>query len=123
MIAADLVPTVSAAVAASGAPQAHAMSRTVRPHSDRVPVVVVGKVNPRFSTPFRGGDTRRRRGAMALGVVAGPAGRVNYYKIGRDPSWGPLGDALQGGPIMDHAADLYLRLFMAELRAHGFEAV
>ena len=122
LIAADLVPTVSKAVAASGAPQAHAMSKTVRPHSDRVPVVVVGKVNPKFGRhKFRGPDTRRRRGAMALGVVAGPAGHVNYYKVRRSPSWGHLGKAIRG-PIMRQGEIAYLKLYIGVLKAHGFKA-
>jgi hypothetical protein len=128
LIAQDMVPAVSAAVAASGAPQAHAMSKTVRPHSDRVPVVVVGKTNPKFSKPFRGGDTRRRRGAIALGVVAGPAGgkratRVheNYYRIPRNSSWGALGKAVRG-PILRQGEIAYLKLYVGVLKAHGFKA-
>lgn len=128
MIAADMAPLVADAVARSGAPQAQAMAKTVRPHSDRVPVVVVGKTNPRFRTRFRGGNTRRRRGAMALGVVSGPAGgkrstqaHENYYRIPRDRSWGPLGDAVRG-PILRDAEIAYLRLYVGVLKAHGFKA-
>jgi hypothetical protein len=120
-IANDMIPAVQAGVRASRAPQAAAMAATVRPHSDRVPVVVVGKVNPKFSTKFRGGDTKRRRGAIALGVVSGPAGKVNYYKIPRDRSWGPLGDAI-AGPIMRDAEIAYLRLYIATLKHHGLDA-
>jgi len=128
LIATDIAPLVSAAVAKSGAHQARNMAATVRVHSDRVPVVAVGKVNPRFSTPFRGGDTRRRRGSLALGVVAGPLGgkrststHENYYGIRRDSSWGTLGRALQG-TIMREAEIAYLRLFIAAMKAHGFDA-
>lgn len=121
-IADDLVPAVADGVRRSRAPQAAAMAGTVRAHSDRVPVVVVGKTNPKFArSKFRGGDTRRRRGAIALGVVSGPAGHVNYYKIGRDRSWGPLGDAIRG-PIMRDAEIAYLRLYIATLKHHGFDA-
>jgi hypothetical protein len=128
LIAQDIAPHVSAGVRASGAHQASNMAATVRVHPDRVPVVAVGKVNPRFSTPFRGGNTRRRRGAMSLGVVAGPAGghrstsaHENYYGIRRDSSWGSLGRALQGR-IMTEAETAYLKLFIAALRAHGLDA-
>lgn len=122
LIAADMVPMVAHAVARSPAPQAAAMSKTVRPHSDRVPVVVVGKTNPRFSTKFKGGNTRRRRGALALGVVSGPAGPVNYYAPQRrDPSWGALGDAI-AGPILREAEVAYLKLYIGVLKAHGFKA-
>lgn len=129
LIANDLVPAVAAAVAQSGAPQAAAMARTVRPHSDRVPVVVVGKTNPSFRSGFgRRGNSRARRGQLALGVVAGPAGgrratrpSENYYRIGRDRSWGPLGRALHG-PILRDAEIAYLRLYIATLKAHGLDA-
>lgn len=130
LIAADIAPRVAKAVAASGAPQAAAMSKTVRPHSDRVPVVVVGKTNPRFRSGFarRGSDSRRRRGALALGVVSGPAGgkrstraNENYYRIRRDPSWGPLGAAL-AGPILADVEVAYLKLYIGVLKAHGLDA-
>lgn len=129
LIASDIAPEVARAVRASPAPQSAAMSKTVRVHSDRVPVVAVGKVNPRFSHPFRGGNTRRRRGALALGVVSGPAGgkrstkaHENYYRPqGVDPSWGRLGDAISG-PILRHAEVAYLKLYIATLKAHGLDA-
>jgi hypothetical protein len=111
-IARDLTPHVAAAVRKSPAPQASAVAATVRPHSDRVPVVVVGNVNPRFRS----------------GVVYGPLGgrrdtraHENYYKIGRDGGGGHLGRALaESGAIFEVAADLYLRAFLATMRAHGF---
>jgi hypothetical protein len=129
LIAQDLVPHVEAGVRRSRAPQAPAMARTVRVHSDRVPVVVVGKVNPRFhGSRFRGGNTRSRRGAMALGVVSGPAGGrrdtqadENYYQIPRSGGWGPLGAALRG-PILRQGATAYLRAYVSILKAHGFDA-
>ena len=96
---------------------------------DRVPVVVVGKVNPRFkSGGLRGGDSRRRRGALALGVVSGPAGgkrstkaAENYYHVPRTTNWGHLGDAIHG-PIMRDAELAYLHLYVDVLTAHGFAA-
>lgn len=131
-IASDLLPVVAAGVRASHAPQAEAMAKTVRVHSDRVPVVVVGKVNPRFkSAKFQrgGSDSKRRRGAMALGVVSGPAGgkrstktSENYYRPqGVDTSWGALGNAIHG-PILRQAEVAYLRLYIATLKAHGLDA-
>ena len=130
LIANDMVPLVAAAVRRSPAPQAQAMAGTVRAHSDRVPVVVVGKTNPRFSTRFTrsGSSSKARRGSLARGVVSGPAGgkrstsaNENYYRIGRDPSWGALGAALRG-PILRDAEIAYLRLYIATLKAHGFNA-
>jgi len=130
LIAQDMLPQVRAAVAASGAHQARQLAATARVHSDRVPVVVVGKVNPKFASGFtrRGSDSKRRRGALALGVVAGPKGgqrrtsaHENYYGIPRRPDWGSVGRALHG-PIMRKGEIAYLRFFMATLRAHGFDA-
>lgn len=129
LIAKDLVPVVSDAVARSGAPQAAAMASTVRAHSDRVPVVVIGKTNPRGVRQRPGGKpVKRRRGAMAHGVVYGPKGgradtpaMENYYRIPRDNTGGHVGRALaEGGPIFDQACDLYLRMFAAAMRRHGF---
>lgn len=129
VIATGMLPTVRSAVTKSRAPQAKAMANTVRVHSDRVPVVVVGKVNPRFAgSKFRGGNTKRRRGAMALGVVSGPLGgrrdttaHENYYRISRDRSWGPLGQAIRG-PVTRDAETAYLKAYIAILKAHGFDA-
>lgn len=129
-IAQSMVPLVSAAVARSAAPQADKMAATVRVHSDRVPVVVVGKVNPRFSSGFtrRGSDSRKRRGALARGVVMGPLGgrrdtrtHENYYRIHRDPSWGVLGQAVTG-PILTKVEVEYLKAYLKVLTAHGFNA-
>ena len=132
-IATDLAPLISSAVARSNAPQAAAMAATVRVHSDRVPVVVVGKTNPRFASGFghkgeSAGSRKLRRGSLAHGVVYGPLGgrsstaaAENYYRIARDPGGGPLGQALrESGPIFKQAADLYCRIYLAVLRAHGW---
>lgn len=134
LIAADLAPLVADRIRESGAPQAAAMAATVRTHSDRVPVVVVGKVNPRFASGFghRGESAaarKQRRGSLARGVVSGGAGGKrgtpadeNYYRIPRDTSWGALGKALRdGGIITEQGEQLYIRYFLAALRAHGFD--
>lgn len=125
LIANDIRPLVEDGVRASNAPQADAMAKTVRVHSDRVPVLVVGKVNPRFATGFRRGgaaDSRRRRGQLAAGVVKGPAGPVNYYKIPRSESWGALGRALRSsGRIMSEAEQAYQKFYMATLKRYGFK--
>lgn len=133
-----LLPLVKEAVAASPAPQAAVMAATVRVHSDRVPVVVVGKVNPRFQTGWRrgrgGGDgsaaaSKRRRGSLARGVLMGPLGgrrdtpvAENYYRIGRDPSGGTLGRALaDGGRIAEAGTTRYLAEYVRILKSAGFE--
>ena len=136
LIAADIAPLVADAVRASPAPQAAAMAATVRPHSDRVPVVVVGKVNPRFNSGFghkgeSAAQRRMRRGSLARGVVAGPLGgrrdtpaHENYYRIPRSASWGELGRRLRsGGIITQTGADLYLRGYLSILKAHGFDVL
>ena len=130
LIASDMLPEVKRAVAASAAPQAAKMAATTRVHSDRVPVLVVGKVNPKLSGFKRGGASKRHRGSLALGVVAGPAGgkrstkvNENFYRIPRDPSWGRLGDALSsGGTIIRDAEVAYLRYFIATLKSAGMDA-
>lgn len=138
-IAGTLVPTVAQAVAASGAPQAGAVAATVRAHSDRVPVVVVGKTNPRLPGFTRRGprkdggpraDVKARRGQIAHGVVYGPLGgrrqtgaRENYYSIGRDTTGGPLGRALSdAGPAFDAACEEYLAAFLRVMHRHGWPA-
>jgi hypothetical protein len=133
LIARDLVPEVQKAVSASNAPQARAVAGTVRAHSDRVPVVVVGKTNPWGGKKWRRRDqsaaeAKARRGSIAHGVVYGPKGgrrdtgaQENYYRIGRDDSGGPLGRALRdGGQIWDQATEVYLKMFAAVMRRHGF---
>lgn len=130
LIAQDLVPHVEQAVRQSQAPQADAMAKTVRVHSDRVPVVVVGKVNPKFrGSRFtrKGSNRKQRRGALAHGVVYGPKGGKrdtrpdeNYYRIPRDDTGGALGRSARQGPIWDEATALYLRYFYAAARHHGF---
>jgi hypothetical protein len=106
-IAQTLVPVVAAAVAQSAAPQAAAVAATVRAHSDRVPVVVVGKTNPRGMRQRPGGrrDTQPHE---------------NYYRIGRDGSGGALGRSLASGPAFDLACEQYLRAFEAAALRHGF---
>ena len=134
LIAADLVPHVQDAVRQSGAPQADALAATVRVHSDRVPVVVVGKVNPKFTRSkfMRKGETAKsrklRRGSLAHGVVYGPKGGKrstlvdeNYYAPQRrDDSGGALGRSLKSGPLWDQATALYLCYFEAAARRRGF---
>jgi hypothetical protein len=106
------------------------MARTVRVKSDRVPVVSVGAVNPPIRGWRRGSaqDSKMRRGAMAHGVVYGPAGgkrdtlvKENYYRIPRDSSGGTLGKYLSdNGRIMRQAEEAYLKFYMATLKAHGW---
>lgn len=133
LIANDLKPLVEQGVKASQAPQAEAMSRTVRVKSDRVPVLSVGATNPPLRK-WRGRGTAQsnklRRGSMAHGVVYGPKGgkpetRVdeNYYRIPRNTDGGALGRALSdNGRIMREAEQAYARFYLATLKAHGWVA-
>lgn len=127
-----LLPLVVAAVQQSAAPQAAAMAATARVHSDRVPVVVVGKVNPRLTGWAHAGESaaqrKARRGSMAAGVLKGPLGgrrdtraAENYYRVPRSESGGPLGQALaEGGPILAAGERAYLTAYLAVLARHGF---
>lgn len=130
-IAQDMVPHVAAAVRAADAPQAAALATTVRAHSDRVPVVVVGKVNPWKGAKWRrrgqtAAESKLRRGALAHGVVYGPKGgkkstpaQENYYKIPRNSDGGAFRRALDGR-VMDKATEAYLAAYADVMRRHGF---
>lgn len=129
-IADEMVPHISLAVRLSPAPQAKAMSATVRSKPDRIPVVIIGRVNPKFSTRFTrsGSDSKKRRGSMAHGVVYGPAGgkrstptNENFYKIPRDESGGALGKTLKSGTVIRQAEIAYLEAFLEILADHGFD--
>lgn len=133
-IATEMRPEVEEAVRQSQAPQAQAMSATVRVHSDRVPVLAIGKVNPKFSNGKwrRQGqsakDSRLRRGAMAHGVVYGPKGgkrktapNENYYRISRSSTGGRVGAALESSGFMARVSEVYLREYTAALKRAGFK--
>jgi hypothetical protein len=130
-IATELRPEVVSAVRQSNAPQAWPMSETVRVVSDRVPVLSVGKVAPKFkSSTFRrpagGAPAKLRRGAMAHGVVYGTKGGRrkgggDYYQIPRDESGGALGRSMSRGRAMRKAQSAYLREYSIVLRRAGFE--
>lgn len=130
-----LLPAVVEAVSQGAAPQSRVMAQTARVVSDRVPVVALGRVNPKFSTRWtRKGETgperRRRRGSMARGVVVGPLGghrdtaaQENYYKVPRDPSGGPLGRAMrEGGALLEEGRKAYLAAYVHVLKRHGFDS-
>jgi hypothetical protein len=142
-IALDLEPEVTKAVEQSRAHQAKAVALTVRAKRDRVPVVVVGKVNPKFRSKQgrqpaftrrgKGADQhRKRRGAIAHGVVYGPKGGhlkadgskgrargANFYGIPRNESGGPVGRYLQDGPAFNAATTAYFEAYQRELRKAG----
>lgn len=128
-IAAEVRPEVVSAVRQSRAPQAFPMADTTRVKSDRIPVLSVGAVNPKFARhTFRrpSGSAKLRRGAMAHGVVYGTKGGRrkgggDYYKIGRDESGGALGKSLSGGRAMRKAKRAYLREYGKVLRRYGFD--
>jgi predicted dehydrogenase len=132
-IALDILPTIVDATGQTGAPQSAAMARTVRVHSDRVPVVVIGKVNPRFASGFRragssAAQSKMRRGALAHGVVYGPKGgkrstpaNENYYRKRRDETGGAVGRAMRSGPAVKTAQESYRREYYAILRRYGFK--
>jgi hypothetical protein len=128
-IATELRPEVVSAVRQSKAPQAFPLAHTTRVKSDRIPVLSVGAVNPKFARhTFRrtGGDSKKRRGAMAHGVVYGTkGGRRNgggdYYKIRRDETGGPLGYSVTRGRAWKKAQRAYLREYGKVLRRYGFD--
>lgn len=130
-----LLPAVVAAVSAGAAPQSAVMAQTARVVSDRVPVVALGRVNPKFASGWvRKGESasrrRQRRGSMSRGVVVGPLGgrrttstQENYYRIPRDDSGGPLGRALrEGGGLLEEGRKAYLAAYVHVLSRYGFDA-
>ena len=132
-IATEMLPDVKAAVQQSQAPQAKAMSATVRVHSDRVPVLAIGKTNPWSGRKWRrSGHTAKtaklRRGSLAHGVVYGPKGGrpdtspdENYYRIARSSTGGRVGAALESAGFMGKVSEVYLREYTAVLRRAGFK--
>jgi hypothetical protein len=130
-IATEILPEVTSAVRQSKAPQAGPMAGTARAKSDRVPVISVGAVNPRFTnSKFRragssAAQSKLRRGAMAHGVVYGGKGGHrkgggDFYKIPRDNSGGTLGKSLAHGRAMKKAQVAYLREYYKVLHHYGF---
>jgi hypothetical protein len=128
-IAAEMRPEIVSAVRQSNAPQAWPMAATTRVKSDRVPVLSVGAVNPKFARhTFRrpSGSAKLRRGAMAHGVVYGTAGGRrrgggDYYRIPRDTTGGPVGQSVSAGRAMRKARSAYLREYSKVLRRYGFD--
>jgi hypothetical protein len=128
LIAKSLLPSVEQAVAQSQAPQAKVMVKTVRAKSDRVPVLSIGAVNPRFSTRFTRqgkGDSKKRRGAIAHGVVYGTKGGHlkgggDFYRIPRNSSGGPVGRYMVG-PAFDAACDAYFVAYRRVLKEAGID--
>ena len=127
-IAQSLVPDVERAVRLSRAPQATAMAKTIRAKRDRVPLLSIGAVNPKFRSGFtRRGSTvtsRQRRGAIAHGVVYGtkgghPKGGGDYYLIPRDESGGPVGRYIVNGPGFSAACDAYFVAYRKVLADAG----
>lgn len=133
-IARELEPQVSDALRRSPAPQAKAMANTVRAKRDRIPVIVVGRVNPKFTTHKFGhkgesaAQRKLRRGSLAHGVVYGPLGGKrttkadeNYYAPQeRDPSGGVLGQEMSGGALFEEACRVYLEAFEQIMTHYGF---
>jgi len=118
-IATAALPVVRRLVAGGRAPQSRKMADTIRAKSDRMPMVVVGAVNPRLSGFKRGGQAARQKGSLAWGVEKGPAGgprglpgrRRNVYKIPRSSR----GYAL--GPGMPRIADAVVPAYADALEA------
>jgi hypothetical protein len=132
-IAETVRPHIALMVALSPAPQSQALAKTVRTKSDRVPVVIIGKTNPRFKSGFRrkseaAASTKARRGSLAHGVVFGPKGgkrdtRVdeNYYAPQRrDDTGGAIMRSVRHGSIFEIAAEQYVAAYLEILTHHGF---
>jgi len=141
-IAKGMVPVIQGLVRQSRAPQAPAFIPAVGVKRDRVPVVMVGRNSPKFSTPFAkrrkrgadgalsGADPLRRRGSMAHGIFYGPLGghkatavHENYYQIPRDQSGGPLRFLKPGNIAYDKAARLYAEAFADVLTRLGWTVI
>lgn len=142
-IADGIVPEVKRAVVLSRAPQAEDFVRTVASKRDRIPVVVIGSTNPtltKFSRrgPRKDGRPRQtgpwRKGAMAYGIVFGPAGkgkrtappsasgwRNPNYKIARNESGGAVMRSIHSGPAFRAAAREYAAAYKKVLRRNGFK--
>jgi hypothetical protein len=140
LIAQGLVPMVQLIVRESGAAQAQAFVPTVKAKRDRLPLVAIGAVNPKFTNAAkRRGNTakftrrgsgpeasRQRRGSMAHGILFGPkgghrstSGTENYYGIPRREGY--LAHALdEFGVVTRHASALYLESYLRVLRTHGW---
>lgn len=130
-IADELRPHVELMVRLNGAHQAQAMSKTVRTKPDRVPTIIVGKVNPKFEHEKRftrkNSDSTKRRGSLAHGVIYGPKGgkrstsaSENYYGIARDDNGGRFGHSVKNGTVFEMATREYLAAFMDILTHYGF---
>lgn len=140
-IAESLVPEVQAALKQSKAPQAPAMVDTVKPKRDRVPVLAIGAINPKFSKvkgksgrPVSGFTRRgkgalyhrKRRGAIAHGVIFGTKGGHlkgggDYYGIPRSESGGAFGRYVESGPLFDAACAAYFDAYKKVLHRHGLD--
>lgn len=143
LIAQGLVPMVELIVRESGAAQSKAFESTVKAKRDRLPLVAIGAINPKFTNAAkRRGNTakftrrgsgpeasRARRGSMAHGILFGPKGGhrprehgatgQNFYGIPRREDY--LNSALdEFGVVTRHASALYLESYLRVLRTHGW---
>lgn len=132
-IAESVRPHVALLVAMSQAPQGPAMAKTVRTKPDRVPVIIVGKTNPKFKSGFRrkgesAASTKHRRGSLAHGVIYGPKGGKistpadeNYYApLQRDDKGGAIMRSVREGAVFELAAEQYVAAYLEILTHHGF---
>lgn len=132
-IAESVRPHVALLVAMSPAPQAQALAKTVRTKPDRVPVIIVGKTNPKFGSGFRrkgesAASTKQRRGSLAHGVIYGPKGGKratppdeNYYApLQRDDKGGAIIRSVREGAVFEIAAEVYVAAYLDILTRHGF---
>lgn len=76
--------TVVPLVRSGPAAQSTAMAATVRPKTDRMPIVRIGATNPRLSGWRRSANSRRWRGSLAWGIERGQfPGSPDYYRAPR----------------------------------------
>jgi len=129
-----LVPLVQRGVASSPAPQAAALSRTVRAKRDRMIVIRVGATNPRLSGFRRGqgrGTTRSGggyKGALAWGVEKGNyPGTRDEYGIARRGSPGDLtsghGVGRVSDQLLEQAGRAYADIIIEVVRRNGFPTI
>lgn len=114
-----LQPIVERGVRSSPAPQAAAMSATVRAKRDRMIVIRVGAVNPRLSGWRRRAGNSQWRGSLAWGVEKGNyPGTRDEYGVARSSVGHGVARVLP--ELTDKAAEAYADIILEVVRRNGW---